>query len=69
MIETNKPLFVGIGARKTNNEDRKPEAKPIDDMENTILYIERFYLLGQPIERLPGYEVWKKWKEQQKGAK
>nr|DAO32332.1 MAG TPA: hypothetical protein [Caudoviricetes sp.] len=69
VIETNKPLFVGIGATKTNNEDRKPEAKPIDDMENTILYIERFYLLGQPIEHLPGYEVWKKWKEQQKGAK
>lgn len=69
VIETNKPLFVGIGTSKPDNEERKAEPKRENDIENTILYIENFARLGQPVEHLPGYEVWKKWKEQQKGAK
>lgn len=57
-----------MGTSKPDNEERKAEPKR-DDIENTILYIENFARLGQPVEHLPGYEVWKKWKEQQKGAK
>ena len=69
VIETNKPLFVGIGTSEPDNEERKAESKRENEIENTILYIENFARLGQPVEHLPGYEVWKKWKEQQKGAK
>lgn len=69
VIETNKPLFVGIGTSKPDNGERKVEPKRENDIENTILYIENFARLGQPVEHLPSYEVWKKWKEQQKGAK
>lgn len=69
VIETNKPLFVGIGTSKPDNGERKAESKRENEIENTILYIENFARLGQPVEHLPGYEVWKKWKEQQKGAK
>ena len=70
VMETNKPLFSGVGSAAINNEERKQAERVADDeMENTILYIERFHQLGQPVEHLPGYEVWKKWKEQQKGAK
>ena len=70
VMETNKPLFSGVGSAAINNEERKQAERVADDeMENTILYIERFHQLGQPVEQLPGYEVWKKWKDQQKGAK
>lgn len=67
VIETNKPLFSGVGSAAISNEERKQAERVAenDEMENTILYIERFYQLGQPVEQLPGYEVWKKWKSQQ----
>ncbi|BFU65362.1 hypothetical protein [Rodentibacter abscessus] len=67
VMETNRPLFSGVGSAAVNNEERKQAARIAenDEIENTILYIERFHQLGQPIEHLPGYEVWKKWKNQQ----
>ncbi|MCK8914275.1 hypothetical protein MY736_05975 [Haemophilus influenzae] len=67
VMETNKPLFSGVGSAAINNEERKQAERLAenDEIENTILYIERFHQLGQPVEHLPGYEVWKKWKENQ----
>lgn len=56
-----------MGSAAINNEERKQAERLAenDEIENTILYIERFHQLGQPVEHLPGYEVWKKWKENQ----
>lgn len=67
VMETNKPLFSGVGSTAINNEERKQAERLAenDEIENTILYIERFHQLGQPVEHLPGYQVWKKWKENQ----
>ena len=67
VMETNKPLFSGVGSAAINNEEHKQAQRVAEnnEMENTILYIERFYQLGQPVEHLPGYEIWKKWKSQQ----
>lgn len=67
VMETNKPLFSGVGSAAINNEERKQAERLAenDEIENTILYIERFHQLGQPVEHLPGYQVWKKWKENQ----
>ena len=66
VMETNKPLFSGVGSAAINNEERKQAQRVAEnnEMENTILYIERFYQLGQSVEHLPGYEIWKKWKNQ-----
>ena len=66
VIETNKPLFVGMGTSKPDNEERKVEPRQENDIENTILYIENFARLGQPVEHLPGYEVWKSGKNSKK---
>ncbi|MCK8908800.1 hypothetical protein MY816_06630 [Haemophilus influenzae] len=67
VMETNKPLFSGVGSAAINNEERKQAERLAenDEIENTILYIERFHQLGQPVEHLPGYDVWKKWKDKQ----
>ena len=68
VMETNRPLFSGTGSAAVNNAERQQAERANhgnDDIENTILYIERFYQLGQPVEHLPGYDVWKKWKDKQ----
>ena len=68
VMDTNKPLFSGVGSAAVNNAERQQAERATqgsDDVENTILYIERFYQLGQPVEHLPGYDVWRKWKEKQ----
>ena len=56
------------GSAAVNNAERQQAERANhgnDDIENTILYIERFYQLGQPVEHLPDYDVWKKWKDKQ----
>ena len=68
VMETNRPLFSGTGSAAVNNAERQQAERANhgnDDIENTILYIERFYQLGQPVEHLPDYDVWKKWKDKQ----
>ena len=68
VMETNRPLFSGTGSAAVNNAERQQAERANhgnDDIENTILYIERFYQLGQQVEHLPGYDVWKKWKDKQ----
>ncbi|HDR1038283.1 TPA: hypothetical protein RVS77_000038 [Pasteurella multocida] len=71
VYETNKPHFSGVGERSTGEEqENKTTCQQIDkEKEDAILYIDRIYRLGQPVEKLEGYDIWKAWKEQQIGSK
>ena len=69
VLDTNRPHFSGTGSAAASNEEAKQQARAHrqeeEEIENTVLFIERFYQMGQPVEHLPGYNVWKIWKEQQ----
>lgn len=64
VMDTNRPQFIGTaGAENAERQAEKSTAPRENSDENAIMYIDRFYRMGQPVEHLPGYEIWKKWKE------
>lgn len=71
VYETNKPHFSGVGGCKAEEQQQKKTISEEQDkkIEDAILYIDRIYRLGQPVENLEGYDIWKAWKDNKIGAK
>lgn len=68
VYETNAPKFAGTAGDQMQTKDvveqqkREEEQRKIND---TIMYIDRLYHIGQAIEHLAGYDIWLSWKQEQ----
>ncbi|HEH9651922.1 TPA: hypothetical protein SIC23_002255, partial [Pasteurella multocida] len=63
--------FSGVGGCKAEEQQQKKTVSEEQDkkIEDAILYIDRIYRLGQQVENLEGYDIWKAWKDNKIGAK
>lgn len=69
VYESQSVNFVATASSTDAQEEKKSEEnKTQDKKQNNILYIERMYNLGQDVTQMRGYEDWREYKQNNKGA-